>query len=617
MVEKQRAGSKTNKKYVSTAEKTKNYIKKARAKHGDRYDYSKCNFLDWKTKVIIICKLHGEFSQRPQSHLSGHKCRKCSILEVSKKNASTTDEFIEKAKKIHGDEYNYDSVVYINCQKKVEIICMEHNSFFMRPQDHLRGQKCPKCGIKNGADKLRSSIEEFVSKANIVHNNKYQYDKAVYINTGTKLIITCKKHNYDFTQIPSNHLNGNGCPICNNHTEKPKDDTQPKIFTKETFIEDSIKKHGGKYDYSLVEFVNMKTEVKIMCQKNHHIFTQKPTAHTRGTGCPLCATKDRTDKLCSTTIEFIKKANIIHDFEYDYSKVNYINTNTKVKIICDIHGEFNMVPYSHLRGAGCKKCGIEYIADNRRLSTEEFISKANAIHNNKYLYDKAVYVNCMTKLIITCRQHGPFLQRAGNHLNGSDCPKCIRHGYSKASIEWLDYVSKKENIYIQHAENIGEHKISNSKYKADGYCPDTNTIYEFYGCLYHGCKICFDENKFNPLTNMNYGDLYEKTIEREKFIKSQNYNLVTIWEHEWWKIKKQIKLDKINCIKTNDNFKLLFNIIDQYDKNKEIQDYLADFAIKIPGITTKNISNYGNSVQKILLLISKSTTVNQEIKALI
>ena len=116
---------------------------------------------------------------------------------------------------------------------------------------------------------------------------------------------------------------------------------------------------------------------------------------------------------------FIQRAQLIHGDKYDYSKVNYINNATKICIICKKHGEFYQYPYEHLRRkTGCTKCG------RRQLSQQQFIEKAKLIHGDKYDYSKVNYINSTTKIIITCKKHGDFIQLPVEHLKKHGCPKC-------------------------------------------------------------------------------------------------------------------------------------------------------------------------------------------------
>jgi len=126
------------------------------------------------------------------------------------------------------------------------------------------------------------------------------------------------------------------------------------------------------------------------------------------------------------------------------------------------------------------------------------------------------------------------------HLRPTGCHTCSPKKFSKKQIEWLNFIQTLNGITIQHAMNGNEHTILNTRYKADGYCLETNTIYEFHGDLWHG-----NPNLYNPddisFFGVKYGELYEKTVERENIIKELGYNLVVMWESDWNIINKSIR----------------------------------------------------------------------------
>ncbi len=126
----------------------------------------------------------------------------------------------------------------------------------------------------------------------------------------------------------------------------------------------------------------------------------------------------------SNTKNFINKANEIHSSKYDYSLVNYINKRTKVTILCKTHGEFKQTPGSHLNGSGCPLCGLNSSSEKQLLTTEEFIAKANSVHNFYYNYSLVQYKKSSKKVFIICKKHGVFLQTPASHLYGSGCPLC-------------------------------------------------------------------------------------------------------------------------------------------------------------------------------------------------
>jgi hypothetical protein len=205
-------------------------------------------------------------------------------------------------------------------------------------------------------------------------------------------------------------------------------------------------------------------------------------------GCINCGRDSIISNNKYTTNEFIIKSNEKHNNKYDYSKVNYINSKNKILIICKEHGEFIQSPDHHLQGQGCKICGEIRTQNFKYSNTNQFIEKSKNIYGNKYDYSKTEYINSHTNIIIICKEHGEFYIRPNNHINSNQgCPKCQKiKQYSKLSIIWLNFISNYYKINIQHGMNNNEFIIPNTKYKADGYCKETNTIYEFHGNYWHG-----------------------------------------------------------------------------------------------------------------------------------
>ena len=287
---------------------TSHFIEKAKSVHGERYGYSLVNYKDTKTKVEIICKEHGKFLQNPKDHLRGKGCKMCGYDKRREKYSLSKDEFVEKAKSVHGDKYDYSLVNYTNAKTKIEIICPLHGSFFQLPYNHLNGKGCKKCGHAIGSEKSSLSKDEFIKKANEVHNNLYDYSKVEYKNYKTKVEIICTEHG-SFFQTPNNHLSGKGCKECGMMSTI---DFIQENFTSNTedFIKKSKSVHGDEYGYSLVDYVNNSTPVEIKCEE-HGIFLQSPRDHLKGHGCHTCGLiKARyftgTSKLEEDFVLFIK-----------------------------------------------------------------------------------------------------------------------------------------------------------------------------------------------------------------------------------------------------------------------------------------------------------------------
>lgn len=186
---------------------TEQFIQKARAVHGSFYNYSKVNYVNKNTKVEIICPIHGSFWQTPDNHANGgYGCPKC-----SGKHRYNVKEFIDRARDLHGNVYDYSRSNYVNSKTKLEIICPEHGSFWQSPDNHINlKQGCPHC-----AGNIRHSVDSFIEKAKKVHENRYDYSNVVYTGLENKIEIICPIHGV-FKQTPHHHLSGEGCPKCVN-----------------------------------------------------------------------------------------------------------------------------------------------------------------------------------------------------------------------------------------------------------------------------------------------------------------------------------------------------------------------------------------------------------------
>ena len=241
---------------------TEDFIKKARSIHGDKYDYSKVNYINCDTKVCIICPIHGEFWQIPSSHLNGNGCPICGKLKSNSSKTMGLNDFIEKARKKHGDKYDYSKVEYVNNRTKVCIICPKHGEFWQEPSSHLVGRGCKLCFEEKKKHIYNTTQEDFINKCKTIHGDKYDYSKVIYTNAKDKICIMCPEHG-EFWQEPSSHLNGCGCPKCAKITRSEK-----KTLTKDTFMENSQKKHGNKYNYSKVEYTNARDKVCIICPEH-------------------------------------------------------------------------------------------------------------------------------------------------------------------------------------------------------------------------------------------------------------------------------------------------------------------------------------------------------------
>ena len=207
---------------------------------------------------------------------------------------------------------------------------------------------------------------------------------------------------------------------------------------------------------------------------------------------------------------FIEKARKIHSDKYDYSKVEYVNNNTKVCIVCPIHGEFYIIPDSHLRGRGCKKCGTIRAKMKNRMKQNEFIEKAAKIHNGKFDYSDVKYENTDTKVKIICPEHGEFLQTPHHHLNGIGCPLCGANNISENKL----FTILKEN-FEDAIQQYSPYFLKENGHKQfiDIFIPSKNVGIEYQGRQHFTAISKFGGEKEFKLTKQRDEKKYLKSKE--------------------------------------------------------------------------------------------------------
>jgi len=423
---------------------TETFIAKAIKKHGNKYNYDKVVYIDSQSKVIVTCKIHGDFSIRPAEILRGKGCAKC-----SGKHRWTTEEWIALARKAHGNKYSYNKSKYINASTRITITCPDHGDFEQLPGVHVYQESgCPKCAPRN----FKYTQEEWINKANEIHNNKYDYSKLEYKSSQEKVLIICPEHG-EFWQIADDHINKpSGCPKCKGVAR----------LTTEEFIKRAKEIHGDKYIYDKVNYINQNTNVIIICPK-HGEFTQMPVAHIHGlSGCSKCS-----QNYTLTKQEFLEKVNKVHNNFYNYDLLNYKNGKSKIKIICPKHGEFVQQASEHSYGKGCAKCGTERMVKSHKLSLEEWVERANEVHDNYYDYSlisKDKLKNQSSKVPIICPEHGVFYQCFCNHVSQKQgCPVCGRVTAGQSHATQLSEVL--EEARQAHGEKYDYSLITKDNYK--------------------------------------------------------------------------------------------------------------------------------------------------------
>jgi hypothetical protein len=444
--------------------------------------------------------------------------------------------FLEKSRAIWGDRYDYSTVERsfgFNIQSKVEIICREHGPWQVKACDHIRkGNGCPLCGRK----KHKFTNEKFIAKSKEIHGNKYDYSRVNYKLAIEKVIITCFIHG-NFSQSPNSHLGGAGCPKCGRKIVENslRKTNQEKI---DNFIDKCSGIFNCFYNYSKVKEItdyDWRKKVEIICP-THGIFIMRASKHMEGHGCKKC----HIDSLFLTQEEFVRRGNEKFNFKFDYSLSDYKGYYKLLTIICPIHGQFEQNPSQHLAKAigkdkwGCIKCyASQKIIYNEAFlkTTEQFVAEAKLVHGDRYDYSKSNYTGAWGKVEIICSIHGSFLQIATAHTNAkaSGCPNCCC-SVSKPETQWLD------SLGIPLENRQCNMKINGRNFRFDAFY--NGIAYEFDGDYFHGNPDIYDALDVNQVNKKTFGELYEKTISKRKYLLDNNIPLVWIWESEFIKGKK-------------------------------------------------------------------------------
>lgn len=296
-----------------------------------------------------------------------------------------------------------------------------------------------------------------------------------------------------------------------------------------------LDKNFGEGNYTLLSWTNWKEKCKVRCNRHDIEYLTSPTSliNQKISGCPKCksenlskATKGRKWNGCTppsftTDIShFLKKAKEKHGDNYDYSKVDFVDVDTPVEIICPVHGSFFQSPKNHYR-TGCKLCSYEKMR-NARLDTEdEFISKSKQLYGDKYDYSKVSYVDSQSHVTITCPTHGDWEIRPYNFLNGHECPRC-NVGCKNVVNFFVEFFN--DLGFVENEDfTINDRSVIKPK-EIDFYFPKLKIGIEHNGLYFH----------------MNKGKYYH--LDKKKACERLGVNLIHIWgSDDKTKIKNRLK----------------------------------------------------------------------------
>lgn len=454
---------------------TEEFIEKAREIHGDKYSYEKAVYTGCTKPLIVTCPLHGDFEITPHKHISGkHGCPECGkLLRAAKRNKGA--QFVERAKAIHGDKYNYSLVDYKTCKDPVEIICNTCGKHFPQtPDNHINLQRgCPFCGMERVKEKAvqrgkerkgkpnfkhRSSTEEWIAKVLTKHPefaDKYDYSRVVYTKADERVEIICKTCGRVMRPKACKHLFGQGCKTC-----AARKTAENRAIPFNEVVERAKEVHGDKYEYFEDSYINMSEPMLIKHKKCGNVFPQRPEFHIgKKQGCPFCQHVVSSGE--KDVFAFVKEhihcevqnnVRIVPDFFVGDKKVHKAELDIYVpelKLAIEYNGT-----YFHdisLKGKGyhigkrkaCEQLGIRMISiwecdwqdDRKRPIIERYLKNALGVREERTVYAR----NCVVK-DVPQDVYREFME--ANHVQGYASAKEAKCGlYTKDTNELVACMS--------------------------------------------------------------------------------------------------------------------------------------------------------------------------------
>ncbi len=331
---------------------------------------------------------------------------------------------------------------------------------------------------------MKQTLEQFLEASNIIHQNKYNYSLVVYRNTYTKVQIICPDHG-PFFQVPGSHTRGAGCKMCSN------------IARKNT----NFLRYGG-HPKSTKE---VQDKFKKTCQERY------------GSDSPLGSREIQAKSRSTSQSRYGGHPTQTHEVQHKKKQTNLKRYGVEHQLQrVEAQSKFKQTMIDRY---GCH-AAQQHMQDSLPMVTD---------------YDWLVnqYVNLGKSAVQIADELKIGDLSVGRYLRKHNIPTRQTEMCSFKCVLWLESIMESEKISIQHSQNGGEFKIPGTRWKADGYCVETNTVYEFHGDYWHGNPKMFESDAYNNSLYKTMGELYQKTIDRENTIKELGYNLVVMWENNW------------------------------------------------------------------------------------
>ena len=464
----------------------------------------------------------------------------------------TKEEWIAKARSVHGDRYDYSRVEYKGQEYNVIIGCDIHGWFSQNAASHTNaGCGCNDCAIIYRAKKKNMTTSQFITRAREIHGDKYDYSRSIYTKARKNLIIGCRECGSWFPQTPMSHTHGtkaHGCPDCGRkkaHANRSRESYQlDPLISQDEFIFRLKAIFEGTIDTSMTIFTGVKNDVKIRCVRCDLIYEQNGARLLSGKqGCKECRYKRTSESQIKTTAQWVIEAIGIHGNDFDYSEVEYAGKEERVIITCNTcQTRFHPQANVHLSGKGsCPECRYVKSSESKRIPMREILDRCIEVHGDRYEYpwDESEYKNSTTEMPIVCRKHGEFSMRPVNHYGREQgCVKCLKKTQTKL-FEFIQRILPGHKVRYDFKHHEMRFSKSNHPMEIDIWIPELQLGIEYQGEL-HFFEHWSHRNASDTRHHDTLSAVQERDEEKRVACKQQGITLLEIdftWDRKIDSIK--------------------------------------------------------------------------------
>lgn len=358
------------------------------------------------------------------------------------------------------------------------------------------------------------------------------------VNRGDKkVLVGCTECGHEWLAFRWNILKKQspaGCRLCANERK-----SRNSRLSLEEAVEKLKEKHPKLILLSYNKKKNQPARVSLECADCGKRFARHWShlmTSDRCPGCPICSAEARREGFVARDETIEKIQEVVESLDLQIVEIERRNGKLYIDVKCLVCGCLSNKAYSNLmRRHGCKACAAAKASERMMKSHEQYVKDVSARHGNA-VEVLSPYKGDNKKVKLRCKDGHTWRAHAGSILQGRYCPHCnTPKKYSFVAIRWLESIAEKEGIKIEHAENGGERRFPDLNITVDGFCEETNTVYEFYGDTWHGNPKKFSaEDRPHPFdTNLTAAAIWKRDAAREQALRDAGYRVITIWESDW------------------------------------------------------------------------------------